>query len=105
MALVKAGTISQIPPQSVREVCVGEKVYAVCNLGGEITALDGLCLHRGGPLGHGQVSDGRVVCPWHLWEFDCRTGEYDYDPSLKLATYRVQMDGDEILIEVPETSA
>jgi nitrite reductase/ring-hydroxylating ferredoxin subunit len=105
MALVHAGKLSQLPPQSVREVVVGEKVYAVCNLDGEVTAIEGVCLHRGGPLGHGMVNDGRVVCPWHLWEFDCRTGEYDFDPKLKLATYRVQVEGDDILIDVPEPRA
>ena len=105
MALVSAGKLSQLPPDSVREVCVGEKIYALCNFSGEITALDGVCLHRGGPLGHGHVNDGRVVCPWHLWEFDCRTGEYDFDPQLKLATYAVRVDGDDILIEIPDSRA
>jgi len=105
MALVNAGRLSQLPPQTVTEVVAGENVYAVCNLGGEIAVVDGVCPHHGGPLGHGAIQDGRVVCPWHLWEFDCRTGEYDRDPSLKLATYRARVDGDDILIDIPESRA
>ena len=83
------------------EVFVGQQPYAICNVAGVIRALDGVCLHSGGPLGQGQIHDGRVVCPYHLWEFDCATGEYDYDPTRRVATFEVTVDGDNILLQVP----
>jgi len=99
MSLVKVARLSDLPPGSVTEVLVGRNTFAICNVDGVVRALDGVCIHRGGPLGHGQLHDGRLVCPFHLWEFDCATGEYDYDPSKRVATYRVVVEGDDILIE------
>lgn len=75
--------------------------YAVCNVAGQIYALDGVCLHSGGPIGQGQIYDGRVVCPYHMWEFDCRTGEYDCNPALRLATFEVRLKDGEIFLQVP----
>jgi nitrite reductase (NADH) small subunit len=104
MPMINVGRLSALPPESVTEVMVGEQPYAICRVGGAVTALNGICLHQGGPLGQGQIHDGRVVCPYHLWEFDCRTGEYDYDPSKRVATYEVKVEGDDILLQVPESA-
>jgi nitrite reductase (NADH) small subunit len=101
MPLVPVGKVSALPPGEVLEVRIGHQPYAICNLDGAIHAIDGICLHRGGPLGQGQLHDGRVVCPYHMWEFDCRTGEYDYDPTKRVATFGVQIEGDDILLQVP----
>jgi nitrite reductase (NADH) small subunit len=101
MPYIKVGKLSALPPDSVMEVMVGDMPYALCNAGGTVSALSGICIHRGGPLGQGQIHDGRVVCPYHMWEFDCRTGEYDYDPTKRVATYEVKVEGDEIFLQVP----
>lgn len=102
MPLCKVARLSSLPPDSVTEVMVGGEFYAICNVNGAVRALSGVCLHRGGPLGQGQIHDGRVVCPYHLWEFDCATGEYDYDPTMRVPTFEVKVEGDDILLEVPE---
>ena len=102
MPFVKVATLSQLDPDTVREVEANGSRYALCRVGDRVTALDGTCLHRGGPLGQGTVQGQRVVCPWHAWEFDCATGENDYDPSLRVAAYPVKVEGGDILIEVPE---
>jgi nitrite reductase (NADH) small subunit len=101
MPQVKVSTLSALPPGTVTEVIVNGHPYAICNVDGVVRALDGVCIHRGGPLGHGQIHDGRIVCPFHMWEFDCATGEYDYDRARHVATYTVTVDGDDILIEAP----
>lgn len=105
MPLVKVARLSALPPDSARECVVGGRVFALCRSGESITALDGVCMHAGGPLGEGQVEEGRVRCPWHLWEFDCRTGELDRNPAHRQTTYPVTVRGDDILIEVPESGA
>ena len=101
MPFVKVAALSAVPADSVTEVLVNGHPYAICHVGGAVRALDGVCIHRGGPLGLGQIHGGRVVCPFHLWEFDCATGEYDFDPSKRVATYPVRVEGDDILIEAP----
>jgi nitrite reductase (NADH) small subunit len=102
MSLVKVASLSQLPTDSVTEVTVGNDTYALCNVGGRVTAIGGTCLHRGGPLGQGVLEGNRVVCPWHAWAWDCQTGANDFDPNQKVPTYTVAVEGDDILLEVPE---
>ena len=101
MPFLKVGTLGQLPPDSVMEVMVGGRPYAICRAGGAVHALSGVCLHQGGPLGQGQIHDGRVVCPYHLWEFDCATGEYDYDSTKRVPTFEVKVERGDIYIQVP----
>ena len=98
---MKVGLLSQLTPGSVFEATRGEERYAICNVEGRIHALSGTCPHHGGPLGQGAVNGSSLTCPWHAWEFDCRTGEHDYNPAVRVATYPVQVIGDEILIDIP----
>ena len=101
MALVKVAFLSQLPAGSVMEASIGEDRFAICNVDGRIHALTGTCPHRGGPLGQGAINGANLACPWHAWEFDCRTGEHDYNPALKIATFPAQVSGDDILIDIP----
>jgi nitrite reductase (NADH) small subunit len=102
MPLVKVAAFSRLPADSVTEVIVGSDTYALCYVGGRVTALSGTCLHRGGPLGQGALHGNCVVCPWHAWEWDCQTGANHFDPNRKVATFAVQTEGDDILLDVPE---
>ena len=97
---VRVGSLAKLPPGTIYEFEVAGRPVAVCNSGGIVHALDGICPHAGGPLGHGALHDHTVVCPYHAWEFDCRTGENDFDPSLKVATFAVRLEGDDILVDV-----
>jgi nitrite reductase/ring-hydroxylating ferredoxin subunit len=65
-------------------------------------AFAGECTHRGGPLGEGSLEGDVVICPWHSGEFNVRTGRaVSPPPESGVATYRVQIDGNEIKIEKP----
>jgi nitrite reductase (NADH) small subunit len=101
MALVKVALASQLAPGSVMPADFGDRTFAVCNVAGELYALDGICPHAGGPLGEGALHGSTLVCPWHAWEFDCRTGANDFDPDVTVATFPVKVAAGEILIDVP----
>jgi nitrite reductase/ring-hydroxylating ferredoxin subunit len=100
MPLVKALSLAELPSGSVREVTIEGNAYALCNVDGEIHAMGGVCPHRGGPLGQGALHGATLVCPWHAWEYDCRTGANDFNPDIKLPKYAVAVQGDDVLIEV-----
>jgi nitrite reductase (NADH) small subunit len=102
MPVVKVAQLSQLPPDSVTEVTAGGAVYAICNVAGRVTALDGTCPHRGGPLGQGAIDGNHVVCPWHAWQWDCGTGANDFDPTKQVPIFEVRVDGDDVLIEIPQ---
>jgi nitrite reductase/ring-hydroxylating ferredoxin subunit len=80
------------------EALAGDGIYAICNVGGEIYALDGICPHAGGPLGQGALHGTTLVCPWHAWEFDCRNNDMEGFP---VAKFPVKIEGDDILILIP----
>lgn len=101
MAFVRVGSLADVPPGSMIQAEVGERAFAICNLGGELHALDGVCPHAGGPLGEGILDGERLICPWHAWEYDCRTGANDYDENVKLAKFAVKAEGDDVLVDVP----
>ena len=101
MPFVQVGPAAKLPAGSVMQADVNGQPYAICNAGGEFFALDGTCPHSGGPLGEGALHDHWVVCPWHGWEFDCRTGANDFDPDVTVATISVKVENGQILIDVP----
>src|ERR1700685_1293590 len=101
MPLLKVSPVSELPPGAVKEVEAGETTYAVCNVGGELHCLDGVCPHAGGPLGQGTLNGNYLVCPWHDFEFDCRSGLNDSDGDMQVQTYPVVVQDGHILIEVP----
>ncbi len=100
MAFVKAGPLAMLPEGSVAEVRVEGRTVALCNSGGTVYAVDGICPHAGGPLGHGALHGTWLVCPFHAWEFDCRTGENDFDASISVPTYAVKLEGGDIYVDV-----
>jgi len=101
MSLVRVGAAGDVRLGGVILVRVGATEVAVCNRGGKLYAVDNRCPHLGGPLAMGALHDNMLVCPWHGWEFDCTTGKCDFNPSILLRTYGVEVAGDEILLELP----
>lgn len=75
---------------------------AIClaNVGGRLSALDNWCPHRRGPLGQGWLEGEAVVCPWHSWAFDVKTGKAEYPVHEKVAVFPVRIDGDDVLVDV-----
>ncbi|HVT93655.1 MAG TPA: Rieske 2Fe-2S domain-containing protein [Bryobacteraceae bacterium] len=98
MGFVKVSTLSALPPGSVMQASAGQRTYAICNAGGQIYALDGVCPHAGGALGEGILQGTNLVCPWHGFEFDCRTGENDIDPGMRASRFAVRIVGNDIFI-------
>ena len=101
MPLVKFKQLSEFPSGAVEELQSGETVYAVCNVDGALHCIEGTCPHAGGPLGQGNLHGNYLVCPWHGWEFDCRTGLNDFDEDVKLTTFPVVVQDGVIHIDVP----
>jgi len=65
-------------------------------------AIADLCPHQGASLGAGFLDeDGTVTCPWHAWRFSVCDGTWCDNPRLKVDTYEVRIEGDDIQIRVP----
>jgi nitrite reductase (NADH) small subunit len=101
MPFIRVGALSELPPGSLTEVIVNDNPIALCNVDGRVTALEGVCPHSSGPLGHGALHGCWLVCPWHAWEFDAITGANDRNPDLRAPVYEVRIEGDDIYVNVP----
>jgi nitrite reductase/ring-hydroxylating ferredoxin subunit len=100
MPFVEIKTLAEVPPGSLMQVHVNGAQYALCHHEGELRCFDGLCPHAGGPLGDGNLDGDTIVCPWHAWAFDCRTGVNDFDPDLQLKSYPVVVRDGSIFVEI-----
>ena len=96
----KVASRSEISPGQGKVVEVGGRTLAVFNCDGSFYATDNTCLHRGGPLGEGSLSGTTVICPWHGWEYDVKTGACGTDASQKVQTFSVKVEGDDVLVSL-----
>ncbi len=98
---VKLATLEALPAGTATEVEFEGRVYALYNVDGVISAINGICPHQGGPLADGQVQGTTVTCPWHGWQFDIRTGKTPLGSKIKQEVYEVRVEGHDVLVGVP----
>src|SRR5262252_539273 len=98
MAFVRAAKKDEIPAGTIREFQVNGATLAIANVDGQFFAVDNTCLHRGGPLGQGELDGKIVTCPWHGWQYDVTTGVNTMDESERVDRYEVKVDGDALLV-------
>jgi len=103
ITLVKIAVRSELPePGRVREFMASGRMLCVANIDDRIYATDNACLHWGGPLGQGRIEDGKIVCPWHRWRFDPKTGEGPARCSSRLTLHKVIIEGEDVFVELQE---
>ena len=99
--LTKLTSESELPAiNQAKEFRCGDKEICVANVDGSYSAIDNICLHRGGPLGQGAVEHGKVVCPWHGWEWDPKTGQASHSANAKLSVYPLKIENGDVLLEI-----
>lgn len=101
MALVKVAQKAEIKENGGKELNVNGTRVALFNANGKYYAIEALCRHQDGSLAPG-IIDGEVVeCPMHSWHYNVRTGELlDYLEGVKLTTYKVDVQGNDIFIDL-----
>ena len=90
------------PPGSSLELVVDDRIVALFNVDGSLHALDGVCSHQGGPLGKGDLGGCIVMCPWHGWQYDVRTGANLVNRSVTQETLPIKVVDDQIYVQVKE---
>lgn len=106
-----------------RKVIVADDIeIGVFRMDGAFYAWRNTCPHQGGPVCQGRLMqrveerlDGErkslgihyvdgahnIVCPWHGYEFDVRTGRHAGLAAIRLAGYPVTLRNGEIYVIVP----
>jgi nitrite reductase/ring-hydroxylating ferredoxin subunit len=98
--LTKVAEAADIEPGQGKVLQTDGKTVALFNVEGTFYAIDNTCLHRGGPLGEGDLDACIVTCPWHGWQWDVRTGANAANPSVKVAAYPVKVEGGSVFVEI-----
>jgi nitrite reductase (NADH) small subunit len=98
---IKLATQADLPAaDEAQEFPCGTKTICIANVNGAYSAMDNVCLHRGGPLGQGMIENGKVVCPWHGWAWDPKTGAAEQDAKATIAVYPLKVENGDVLIEI-----
>lgn len=95
---VTVAKLSELASGIAKAVEVNGKSIALYNVNGTVYATDNVCLHQGGPLGEGMLEGHVITCPWHMWQYNVINGENLEDSMLKLETFPVKVEGDEIKV-------
>ena len=97
---VKLCSVSEVPePGKVGQYQAQGVDVCLANVNGELSAMDNWCPHRRGPLGEGWLEGNTVVCPWHAWSFDLKTGDCAEEHA-HVDVFSVKLEGDEVLVDI-----
>jgi nitrite reductase (NADH) small subunit len=98
---VTLGPTTAVASGEMREYVVEDLPIVVVNLDGDFRAFANQCPHQGGPFSKGRLEDGVMICPWHLWRFDARTGRPHFPEGYTPVTrYPVKLEDGQILVRV-----
>ena len=123
MREVNIGAVSEFSDPGRKIVGFTGFEVAVFRLDGEFYAWLNLCPHMGGPVCQGKmiakvdeiIAEDRtsrgmafsktrmhIVCPWHAYEFDIRTGVHPGNSRARLRKLPVAISEGDVIVECPE---
>lgn len=100
-------------------VDVGEKTIGIFRVEGRLYAWENTCAHQGGPVCQGKIiprvtevidaggesrgfafdeSSVHIVCPWHGFEYNIKTGVHPGRPAARLTGVAVEETADGIYV-------
>ena len=90
-----------MPPGTARRVVVDGIEIALCNVGGDLYAVDDVCTHAWASLSEGVLVGAQLECPLHGGCFDVRTGAADGGIVTEdLRRFAVRVDGAEVSVSL-----
>jgi nitrite reductase/ring-hydroxylating ferredoxin subunit len=99
--VVKVARVTDLAPGEGMVVQADGQDIALFNVDGTFHAIHNTCLHKGGPLGEGQLEGIVVTCPWHGWQYDVSNGTNVRSPTVRVASFPVKVEGSDVLVELP----
>jgi nitrite reductase/ring-hydroxylating ferredoxin subunit len=88
-----AHAIERIAPDKPQLVIIGEIRICLVRHGDAFAAVQDRCTHNGESLSKGHVNYlGEIICPWHNYCFELRSGREIQGRSSDLKTYPVKAD-------------
>lgn len=118
MASIELGALERFIDGAAESVALSGRALVVVRRGDAVHVLRDRCPHQGARLSDGHLT-GRVppcrpgadifigrpgeiiVCPWHGWEFDVRTGHSLCDPQrTRVRSYATRVENGRVFVEI-----
>lgn len=121
MREVLVAEVDDIPDGDRKTYSVDGVEIGIFRVGDQVYAWRNECPHQGGPVCQGKLLrsveerlddqrrslgihyvDGtlNIICPWHGYEFDVRTGRYAGGASLRLKPQRIRLSDGRIYVSL-----
>lgn len=92
---------AELPAGSMKRLQLEGRDVVLVNVEGEYYALDDQCPHQGGPLSRGKVEGRAVVCPWHGWRWDPKSGRAIWpEVDWRMFSYPVKVEDGDVFVRV-----
>ncbi len=99
---VKVAQVDDVQPGEMTVIELDGHLICLANVAGRFCAVEDDCTHVGGPLDEGELEGEVLTCPWHLAQFNIRTGHVLRGPArTDLPTYQVRVEGHDVLLARP----
>ncbi len=102
MPFIPVAKIDEIPQGSGLLVETNGRDIALFRLEGAVYATSDVCPHQGASLSTGTMNGEKIVCPWHQWCFNVKDGSSPLNPRLKIKTYEVKLEGNQVFLLLPD---
>ena len=100
---VKVAEVDDFEDGELMAIEVDGEPICLAKVDGTVYAFTDNCTHISGPLNEGELECEVLTCPWHGAQFNVRTGKVLRGPARQdIFTYPVCIDGNSILINVPD---
>jgi nitrite reductase (NADH) small subunit len=97
---IELAKTSDLAPGRARACTIGGRTIALYHTSDGYFATDNTCPHRGGPLAEGDLIGNEIVCPWHLWGFDVKTGVCTGNAEIQVVAHEVRLDADRVMVKL-----
>ena len=121
MVKVFVGAEGDFEDRGRRVIEYNDTEIGVFFVDGEFFAYENKCVHQGGPICQGRIlnrvvevladdrtsqgltwdeEDVHIVCPWHGYEFNIKTGVHPGNKNARLRRFDVSVEGGEVYVDV-----
>ncbi|TCJ20546.1 non-heme iron oxygenase ferredoxin subunit [Rubrobacter taiwanensis] len=99
----KIARVGDIAPGEVKVYELEGHRVALCNVDGELHAIEDVCTHDAGPLDQGELSGKEIKCPRHGAKFDVTTGRALTLPAVKpVPKHEVKVEDGDVYVALSE---
>jgi nitrite reductase/ring-hydroxylating ferredoxin subunit len=100
MKWYKIPEIQNFDQPFIKRVKAGDKSICLVGYNDEVFAVSAMCPHAGGDLSEGWCNNEKLVCPYHRYSYDLRTGKGSKGQNDYINTYPVEIRDNNIYIGV-----